>query len=365
MKRVQGARLVRYNANSAGNNTGDCVKRALSLAFDMDYNELSKLLREESKRTEFAWNSPLVYRGIARQLGAGKFQFVLKDESQTVENFIDDHCQTGTWLLETSRTPDSAATHICCVIDGTLYDSWESQNYYVDAYSKVDIAERRPFTDIQDHMNDLSSRFKDYILQELNRYIEQYAKKGAEWAQQFSYEVRYFVPDDYQCLCRIGCTIDPVSYCESPKKFYLKFVGVLHPTDTLEQADEILKKTAKTRVYDRLWTVNDLQKKLKETYEEEQKRGGAIKTYTLGNHKLAEAFYRSMPAWARAACRQVYVDRPGQYSDSYDVELQEPDGEIIHFYAPTADDLRKELRMYHDSGSIPGRDYDVYELDIL
>ena len=47
MKRyISSADYVNYNANSRGNNVGDCVKRALSMAFDMDYNQTSKELNE-------------------------------------------------------------------------------------------------------------------------------------------------------------------------------------------------------------------------------------------------------------------------------------------------------------------------------
>ena len=40
MKNVNSASLVRYNANNRGISTGDCVKRAISYAFNKSYNVL-------------------------------------------------------------------------------------------------------------------------------------------------------------------------------------------------------------------------------------------------------------------------------------------------------------------------------------
>lgn len=364
MRQVQGAQLVRYNANSAGHNSGDCVKRALSMAFDMDYNEISKLLRAESKATGMAWNSPLVYRGVARELGAGKFVYVPYKETTTLDEFIDDRCQSGTWLIETGHKPDGGISHIVCVIDGKLFDSWDSRDQYVGNYSEVTIDSRREFTDIQDHMEDLAGDFMAYISDEMNRCVERYANKGAEWANEFGYRVTKFYPSEYHLVCRVECTVDPTSYNRKPETWTFKFVAVLHPTDTIEDADRIMKATAKQRVYDRMWTVNDLERKAKETYEAEQEQGGKVDLEIYGDRKRGHAFWRNMPGWARAACTEIYIDRPGRYTNSYEVRLQEPGtGASIKFWAPTADVLRKELDLYHRTGQVIGQDYELADIE--
>lgn len=365
MKTIESARLIRYNANSAGHNTGDCVKRALSLAFDMDYNDLSKLLRAESKKTGFPWNSPLVYRGIARSLGAEKFISVPIKDQQTVDSFIDSVCPEGTWLLETGKSPESASTHICCVIDGVLYDSWESQDYYVDAYSHVNISERKPFTDISDHMDDLAQQFGQYVMEETQKCINRYEAKGFDWAKDVTFNLTSCKPNAYQATCKVKVEIGPTSYHKS-KSFTLTYIAVLHPTDSVEDAEDILKKTAKTRVYDRMWTVNDLEKKAYETWKAEQDQGGQVQLEVYGDYKRGMALYRSMPAWARAACSEIYITSPGKYSNSYQVLLQEPGtGRTLEFESYTADELRKELQLYKDEGLLPGYDYSVYEIDTM
>ena len=50
IRKIESAELVRYNANSSGKMSPDCVKRALSLAFDVPYSQIAKMLNEEMKK---------------------------------------------------------------------------------------------------------------------------------------------------------------------------------------------------------------------------------------------------------------------------------------------------------------------------
>ena len=42
-------KLIYYNANTHNVHSGDCVKRAISLAFNLDYEYIAKLLRQKAK----------------------------------------------------------------------------------------------------------------------------------------------------------------------------------------------------------------------------------------------------------------------------------------------------------------------------
>ena len=65
-------KLVKYNANSKDNDTGDCVKRSLSLAYNIDYDQVKRELNKIRRDTGAPyWNIPKVfeYEGTGVMLG--------------------------------------------------------------------------------------------------------------------------------------------------------------------------------------------------------------------------------------------------------------------------------------------------------
>lgn len=60
MKRlIYSANLIRYNANTSGKNTEDCVVRSISLAFDVPYTqvrkELNAILKENRRYDSYKY----------------------------------------------------------------------------------------------------------------------------------------------------------------------------------------------------------------------------------------------------------------------------------------------------------------------
>lgn len=110
-----------YNLNPYGKSVGDCTVRALSKALDQSWEEtyvdlaLEGYLRGDLPNADSVWGSYLARRGFVRRL--------LPDECPecyTVEDFAQDNPQ-GTFILS------MPGRHVVAVVDGTVYDSWDSR----------------------------------------------------------------------------------------------------------------------------------------------------------------------------------------------------------------------------------------------
>ena len=142
------AELRLYNANSRSRNVGDCVKRSLSLAYGMDYDDLSSELNAFKRRkygkdsdSGLAYNNDLVFDAFIRSKGC-EWQGVPRklgfDQLPTVQQF-SELLSSGTYCLLCGKT-GNVSTHMVCVIDGDIWDSWNSSNYvvtYIYAISKA------------------------------------------------------------------------------------------------------------------------------------------------------------------------------------------------------------------------------------
>ena len=369
MKRlIRGADYIKYNANNRGKNVGDCVKRALSLAFDMSYNDMAKLLNAQAKELNGVFNNPIVYRCTINDLvheqdpeASTRWTILKGDDQLTLDDFVDKYCQSGTYLIETGhKQGDNNTTHILCVIDGKIYDSWDSRDQWVKEYYKVPIKTRRNFQENVAGNPDLGMLFADQIDDQARKCISRYRdKKQAEWASQVTdIEVDRVKWSGYQVYTLLRIVIGPRSYRNQTSKYTYKIVAVLHPQDTFSDAEKIIVDTIKTRVYDRIWAVNKNEAEKEDMYRAEQEQGGQVELSIFGPRSMS--FFKSLPAWAKAACSYISVQYPGRYTDSYQVTLQEPGtGKDLEFYAPTADILRQELDLYESEGILPGKDYDL------
>lgn len=117
-------RYSKYNPNPYDRSVGDCVVRALSKALDQSWDKtyidicLEGYLMGDMPSANAVWGAYLKTKGFKRHLIDDKYP-----HDYTVEQFCNDHPR-GTYVLALS-------THIVCVIDGTLYDSWQSGNEIV------------------------------------------------------------------------------------------------------------------------------------------------------------------------------------------------------------------------------------------
>lgn len=112
---------IKYNANPAGKNAGDCTIRALCLALNQSWEETYAGVAVEGLRlydmpsANHVWGAYLRGKGFTREMIPDE-----RGEGYTVANFCKDNPR-GIYVLALSG-------HVVGVIDGNYYDTWDSGN---------------------------------------------------------------------------------------------------------------------------------------------------------------------------------------------------------------------------------------------
>lgn len=353
---VDAATYKRYNANARGKNAPDCVKRAISMAFNLDYNEVSKLLLAKAKeKHKSAWNILTVYEPVIYDLGGSIGQML--EEPYTVERFIDEVVPNSICIMETSPKVSDAqygrGNHLTCSVNGTLYDSWDSSHQYVCQYYLVE-GVRHDFTDIQDHLDELIPEGSDLISQLAAKYEEKYNLPGQLTqlgdGRSKDFEIRFMMKYEDDVVSRrfsIDC--------------------VFSPTTSLEAARKKMTETIKVRMYDRFYEIAKMREQKAEGdelfyasgYTDKDKRELYLDT-------REERFFNSLPGWFKPFVTYLNVSEPGQFSDSYQLSALPIKGdprfpETVTFYGYSAEDVRDEIARYKKNFERVDEDYSYYE----
>ena len=110
---------VYTNPNPTGRMVGDCAIRAVSIALNVDWETAYALIAKAGFLMGDMPSSNSVWGAVLRQHG-----FIRKSLSNTcpdcytAEDFCEDHPR-GTFVL-------GFGNHVATVIDGNLYDAWDS-----------------------------------------------------------------------------------------------------------------------------------------------------------------------------------------------------------------------------------------------
>lgn len=112
---------VYYNPNPVHSKGGvwDCAVRAIARALDLSWEEAYTKLAMNGYLMGDIPNSDLVWGSVLRQ--AGFKREAISDscpDCYTVEDFYKEH-RDGIYVIKNSN-------HVATVIDGDLYDSWDS-----------------------------------------------------------------------------------------------------------------------------------------------------------------------------------------------------------------------------------------------
>lgn len=125
--------LVNYNANPQDRNTGDCTIRALSLAYNKSYNNVKSELHNLASNNHGKFNDENVVRAYLEKNGyKTKFDNTQQNLS-TVEKFTKQHLH-GCYVVFCSnkiKQDTSNSFHLVAVLDGVIYDTWDSSDYFV------------------------------------------------------------------------------------------------------------------------------------------------------------------------------------------------------------------------------------------
>ncbi len=113
--------LVFYNPNPTGKRVGDCTVRAISKALGQSWEctytglSLQGFLLGDMPSANATWGAYLRKQGFARRILPESCP-----DCYTVRDFAADHPH-GTYIL-------ALASHVVCLIDGDVYDTWDSQD---------------------------------------------------------------------------------------------------------------------------------------------------------------------------------------------------------------------------------------------
>lgn len=112
---------VYENLNPQGKNVGDCAIRAVAKATGQTWIQAYMALYVHGLQLADLANSDAVWTSYLRNKGFTRG--VIPDtcpDCYTVADFAEDH-PVGTFVLGTG-------SHAVAVIDGTIYDAWDSSN---------------------------------------------------------------------------------------------------------------------------------------------------------------------------------------------------------------------------------------------
>lgn len=342
---ITSAEFIRYNANAAGHSSPDCVKRALSLAFDIPYNEIAKeLLAEMKRQRQTKWNISSVYQEVVKRHGGS--ERIKMDGDMQLADFADTTGNRGTWLVTTGSKPGGPSNHIVCVIDGTIYDSWDSTKEWVIHYQDIPEAPVRHFTEINisDYRDEIDQVTSEIGTQLISKY------PWYEYLREFDMNLTQRGTEKYRVRLSFILKLKPRPYLDATSQYTFEFFIVFTPSTTDEEAHKIIRNTIKTRLYDRLYSINQTEKKKEEALE----FGGARRPDYLDQREIR--FWNTLPARVQAIVKYIRINEPGQYHDSYEVEVTPQWGEKTYsggvwLETYQADEMRELLDLYIKDGT--------------
>jgi hypothetical protein len=110
---------VYYNPNPVGRSVGDCAVRAISKALDIDWEDAYAKIVVNGFRMGDMPSSDSVWGAVLRQNGFYKKLIPNTcPDCYTAQDFCEDH-PNGTYVI-------GLGGHVATVINGDLYDSWNS-----------------------------------------------------------------------------------------------------------------------------------------------------------------------------------------------------------------------------------------------
>lgn len=373
MEFVDSATLIKYNANTRGTNTGDCTTRAISLAFNSDYNTIKKLQNESAKLAQRGWafNNLENCKRVIRSLGGGEMTSVT--DKITVEEFVDSH--SGTYIIYCGKYENSTrSTHLVCMINDRVYDSWDSRSRLVKGYWEIKNGlKQEDLTDIQPILKQklITDRdfqyYNNYVNEVFDKIISKNRKikklqQECDFGIDMQIEISRIKLKDYTFM--LTCDID-VIYGNSSIRLQTypgKIVVTFKPTMKEDEIDEHFNVTFFNKFYSYLYGII---LKIEDTCEgymflgSPSSRPKSLHFYSNMEKKSFEA----LPYWVKALAtyfnisvnrywddeiREIvlYMVRPS-FDNNYNPNRANDE---IDFRAYNMEGLRKGLEYYKKTG---------------
>lgn len=112
---------IKYNPNPTGRNVGDCAVRAVAKALKVDWETAYELITRNGYAMGDMPSSDSVWGAVLRQ--EGFYRSAIPNscpDCYTARDFCADNPR-GTFVL-------GFGGHVATVVNGNLYDSWDSSN---------------------------------------------------------------------------------------------------------------------------------------------------------------------------------------------------------------------------------------------
>lgn len=340
-------KLVKYNANSKDNDTGDCVKRSLSLAYNIDYDqvkrELNKIRRDIGAPY---WNIPKVFEKFMSDHGMISKDTISSDCKDTVNDFCDSH-PSGTYIIMCTGNRRNS-THLVTVIDGDIYDSWDSGDrrllrvYTVsgDRSTMNNLSSEDLKNMAKEAVSQISSQIDGYntdIVYTIDDYIE-YSSGGFNIYVTFSFD-KY----DYDSLDDIE------------DKIIFKF----SPRNTVDQNNAIMSKIIKNNIRHYMKYIAHILQQAEEYKDLHSQYDDKFTSYD-------RTLLNKLPFWCRKLVISTYTDnrRNRYFGDKYEVIMQalpddyrRDDAPEVTFVGDTLSELISNIEEYKKNYSRFGYDY--------
>lgn len=115
--------FIRFNNNPTGRNVGDCAVRAISLALNTDWESAYLMIAKNGFAMGDMPSSDSVWGAVLRQNGFYRKSIPNScPDCYTADDFCKDNPR-GVYVL-------GFGGHVATVIDGDLYDSWDSSQLF-------------------------------------------------------------------------------------------------------------------------------------------------------------------------------------------------------------------------------------------
>lgn len=344
MKQLIYGAFKRYNANTKDINKGDCSARAMSLAYGLDYdavyNELKKLQKSKNRS---AYNTIAnIYDFIDKH--GGKV-ILLESNDITVEEFSANH-SSSTYLLLTGKSPTSRIRHMVALLDGDIYDSWNSSDEYVKDVILV----------TEDNANLHGNEFDmitaaNQIWEPLERYID---------TQNHKTEIMYVglqqlsaVGNDtllIELKCYLDDTVSIYSKFKKSEIIHKKFIAKFNLKKTQNENVQTLIPKLRTKIYD--WMYN-----IRKDIEDSKKSELSLRDDFRGDRLVAV----KLPEWSYPFLR--HATSKG-FNYKFEAEMYALDGDprkssspVVYFRAVSLSELQSQFNDYIVDFSRYGYDY--------
>ena len=123
------SRWKKFNPNPAGRNVGDCAVRAIAAALRTDWETAFEMVTKAGYQMADMPSSNSVWGAVLRKNGFYRYSVPNTcPDCYTLDDFAADHAR-GVYVV-------GMGNHVATVIDGIIWDSWDSSNEIPQYYWK-------------------------------------------------------------------------------------------------------------------------------------------------------------------------------------------------------------------------------------